>query len=91
MARYASLEVEKSLSNLKLEIQKSLSIEEFHTFSIRGDPNWTTPIFAYLKDRHLPPNSDEARKIKKQAIRFMILNDVLYKKGFSLPYLRCVG
>ena len=35
-------------------------------------------------------DSDEVRKIKKRATRFTILNGVLYKRGFLLPYLRCV-
>lgn len=35
-------------------------------------------------------DSDEARKIKKWATRFTILNDVLYKRGFLLPYLRSI-
>ena len=49
-----------------------------------------TPIISYLKDDHQPSDPDEARKIKKQATKFMLLNDALYKRGFSLPYLRCV-
>ena len=49
-----------------------------------------TPIVSFLQDGHLPQNPDEARKIKKRAARFTILNDVLYKRGFSMPYLKCV-
>lgn len=33
---------------------------------------------------------EEARKIRKRVVRFMILNDVLYKRGFSMSYLKCV-
>ena len=33
---------------------------------------------------------DEARKVRKKAARFTILNDNLYKRGFSMPYLKCV-
>ena len=51
---------------------------------------WSSPILSYLKDRRLPSNLDEAKKIKKRAARFTILNDELYKRGFSQPYLRCV-
>ena len=69
---------------------KSPSIKEFHTLSIQGNTSWMTPILSYLKDKQLPLDLDEARKIKKRATRFTILNDVLYKRGFSLPYLRCV-
>ena len=49
-----------------------------------------TPIVSFLQDGHLPQDADEARKIRKRAARFMILNDVLYKRGFSMPYLNSV-
>ena len=51
---------------------------------------WTIPILSYLKDGRLPLNPEEAKKIRKQAAQFMVLNDELYKRGFSQPYLRCV-
>ena len=38
----------------------------------------------------LPDAKDEARKLKVQALRFVLMNDVLYKRGFSRPYLRCL-
>ena len=38
-----------------------------------------TPIVSFLQDGHLPLDADEARKIRKRAARFTILNDVLYK------------
>ena len=90
VARCASSEDRTSLPDLKLEIQKFPSIEEFHTFSIQGNTSWTTPILSYLKDEQFPSDSNKARKIKKQATRFIILNNVLYKRGFLFPYLRCV-
>ena len=38
------------------------------------------------------PNEKEAvRKIKVWAARFVLIKDVLYKRGFSRPYLRCLG
>ena len=30
------------------------------------------------------------QKVRKRAAKFTILNDTLYKKGFSMPYLKCV-
>ena len=44
---------------------------------------------SYLRDSYLPSDLNEARRIKKLATRFTLLNGVLYKRGFSLPYLRC--
>ena len=46
-----------------------------------------TPIISFLQDEHLPQDVEEA---KKRAARFTILNGTLYKKGFSMTYLKCV-
>ena len=50
-----------------------------------------TPIVSFLQDGHLPLDAEEAKKIKKRVARFTILNDTLYKRGFSMPYLKCVS
>ena len=90
VARQASSEAEDDPLGIKMEVQNFPNIEEFHTFAIQGGTSWTTPIVSYLKDSHLPSDPNEARKKKKRATRFTLLNDALYKMGFSLPYLRCV-
>jgi len=57
---------------------------------VHARARWTSPILSYLKDGQLPPNPEEAKKIQKWATRFTVLNDELYKRGFSQPYLRCI-
>lgn len=47
-------------------------------------------VVSYLRDKKLPDNKDEARKIRLNSARYVILGDVLYKSGYSLPYLRCL-
>ena len=42
-----------------------------------------TPIILYLKDRRLPRAKDEARKLRVKAARYVLLDEVLYKRGFS--------
>ena len=49
-----------------------------------------TPIVAFLQDGHLPQNTKEAKKVKNRVARITILNDTLYKRGFSMPCLKCV-
>ena len=39
----------------------------------------------------LPNRKEAARKLKVQAARFVLMEDVLYKRGFSRSYLRCLG
>ena len=53
--------------------------------------NWTTLVVSYLKDDTLPNDKKVARKLKVQAARFVLTKDVLYKKDFSQPYLRCLN
>ena len=52
--------------------------------------NWTALIVSYLKDGTLPNRKWAARKLKVHATRFVIIKDVLYKRGFSRLYLRCL-
>ena len=58
---------------------------------IGSESNWTIPLVSYLKNGVLPNEKEAARKLKVQATRFVLIKDVLYKRGFSLPYLRCLG
>ncbi|XP_065632981.1 uncharacterized protein LOC112035103 [Quercus suber] len=90
VSKIASSDEADSRIDLMMETQKNPSIEEVLTFAVRGESSWMTPIMSFLQDGHLPQDADEARKIKKRAARFTILNDALYKRGFSMPYLRCV-
>ena len=49
-----------------------------------------TSIVAFLQEGHLPQKVEEVKKFKKRAARFTILNNTLYKRGFSMSYLKCV-
>ena len=69
-----------SLINNRAQMQE-IAVEE----------NLTTPLVAYLQSGTLPNEKDAARKLKVQASRFVLIRDVLYKRGFSRPYLRCLS
>ncbi|XP_030939726.1 uncharacterized protein LOC115964584 [Quercus lobata] len=71
----ASTDDQSRVIDWRLEEQNHPSIEEFQTFAIHTGSGWTSPILSYLKDGQLPPNLEEAKKIKKRAARFTILND----------------
>ena len=53
--------------------------------------NWTTLLISYLKTGMLPDGKDAASKLKFRASRFMLIKDVLYKRGFLRSYLRCLS
>ncbi|XP_075636549.1 uncharacterized protein LOC142608753 [Castanea sativa] len=83
VARSASIDDHTKVVDWRLEEENSPSIEEFQTFPVHTYAGWMSLILSYLKDGRLPLNPDEAKKIKKRATQFTVLNDELYKRGFS--------
>ena len=69
----------------------SLIDDGINVQEVTSESNWTTPLISYLKIGVLLDRSDASRKLKVQALRFVLIKDVLYKRGFSRPYLRCLG
>ena len=53
--------------------------------------DWTTLIVSYLRNRTLLEDRNASRKLKVQSSHFVLIGDVLYKRGFSRPYLRCLA
>ena len=64
-------------------VQQSLAIEELEIQMIPKGVDQTTPIISYLKNRTLLEDRDESQRLIVRAARFMLIADVLYKRGFS--------
>ena len=58
---------------------------------IEGEGNWMTSIIAYLRDGRLPEEREEAKKLRIGSTKYVLIDEVLYKQGFSQPYLRCLA
>ena len=66
-------------------IDNGMNVQE-----VDSESNWTVPLISYLNNGMLPDGKDATRKLKVQASRFVLIKDVLYKRDFSRPYLRCL-
>ena len=42
-----------------------------------------TSIVVYLRDGRLPEEKDEARKLKIRSAKYVLIDEVLYKRDFS--------
>ena len=73
------------------KIQYMLSIDPPKIQQVEGEENWMTPILIYLKDGRLSEDKDEARRLRIKAAKYVLIDKVLYKRGFSQPYLRCLA
>jgi len=73
------------------EVQYMPSIDLPEVQQIGGEENWMTPIVGYLKEGKLPQGRDKARKLRIKSAKYILMDKVLYKRGFSQPYLRCLA
>ncbi|XP_059664221.1 uncharacterized protein LOC132309996 [Cornus florida] len=55
------------------------------------EPCWMDPLEAYLKEGTLLNQKGEARKLRLTAAKYAIINNQLYRKLFSGPYLKCLS
>ena len=76
---------------LCIEIRGQPSTEGEQVLKIKGQDEWMTPIVRYLKEGWLPEDKAKVRKIQIRTVCFVIINNVLYKRGYLLPYLRCAN
>ncbi|XP_059669052.1 uncharacterized protein LOC132314174 [Cornus florida] len=58
---------------------------------IPREPCWIDPLEAYFKHGILPNQKPEARKLRLTAVKYAIINNQLYRKSFSGPYLKCLS
>ncbi|GAV71092.1 RVT_3 domain-containing protein, partial [Cephalotus follicularis] len=54
------------------------------------EPNWMTSFINWIRNGILPDDPTEARKLVYRAKRFQLHDEILYKRSFSFPWLRCL-
>ena len=87
----ASSDNYNATSELCIEIRGQPSTEGEQILKIKEQDDWMTPIVRYLKEGWLLEDKAKARKIQIRVARFIIIDDVLYRRGYSPPYLRCAN
>ena len=56
-----------------------------------GDSDcWMTPGYNYLSKVELPSDPKEASIVRRRACSYVLVENKLYRRGFSIPLLRCV-
>ena len=63
----------------------------YDVLTIEVGENWMTEIINWLGNNILPVDRVHARTIQNRSLRFFLEKEVLYKRGFKGPDLRCVG
>ncbi|CAJ2629809.1 unnamed protein product [Trifolium pratense] len=59
--------------------------------NIIGDKDcWMTPVYNFLEHGTLPDDQKQAAIVRRRACSYVILDGKLYRRGFSIPLLKCV-
>nr|GEX43760.1 reverse transcriptase domain-containing protein [Tanacetum cinerariifolium] len=76
-----------------VEVLKDKSIKEMEVTTMveKDGPTWMTPRVEYLKEGTLPSDRKEARKLRIKARQYELIEEILYRRSFLTPWLRCVG
>ena len=54
------------------------------------EPSWMTIVSKYPKNGALLENRVEVVKVRALGVRNSLINDMLYRRSFLGPYLRCI-
>ncbi|XP_073031274.1 uncharacterized protein [Primulina eburnea] len=52
--------------------------------------SWMAPLMEYIEHKKIPEDPVQAAKIMKQAPRFVLLNNILYRRSHQGPLLKCL-
>ena len=55
------------------------------------EPTWMDAITSYLRDETLPSDVIEARKVKSKSSWYVLHNDELYRRSFTMLLLKCLS
>ena len=88
----------KLASTRNVELLDAVSVEFLVEPSIRQqpevmelvqEPSWMDPIVAYLNNGDLPEGYSKAHILRLKVARYVLYDDKLYRRGYSMPLLKC--
>ncbi|XP_077225211.1 uncharacterized protein LOC143858443 [Tasmannia lanceolata] len=70
--------------------KSSIESEAAEVMQVEHESCWMDEIIEYLRSGKLPETKKEARKVIQRAARFSLSDESLYKRSYTLPYLKCL-
>ncbi|KAL8115462.1 hypothetical protein AgCh_022089 [Apium graveolens] len=90
LSKFASSEIEESSGSVYFRVLKTRSIDVKLVAPIGLGTSWIDPIKAHIQTGCMPSDATEARKLTVRALRYSLIDGILYKRSFVVPYLRCL-
>ena len=91
MAKLTSTRDMKFLGTVSIEYLAEPSIKQQpKVMELEQEPLWMDPIVTYLKNGELLENKTEVQILRLKEARYVIYDEKLYRRGYSMPLLKCV-
>ena len=91
MAFAENMELEEGREPVQNLTHSSISDQASELAVIEEVLDWRKAIIDYLENGTLPAEKKSVVQLKIKVGRFTMLNGTLYKRGFTLPLLKCVS
>nr|XP_029145223.1 uncharacterized protein LOC112717554 [Arachis hypogaea] len=66
------------------------SFESAKIFNTLSKGSWQEPYIQYLRNGSVPEEIENKGKFRRQASFFTLINNTLYRRGYSRPLLKCL-
>ncbi|XP_074378185.1 uncharacterized protein LOC141719712 [Apium graveolens] len=90
LSKFTSSEIEKSSGSMYFRILKIWSIDVKLVFPIWSGASWIDSIKAHNQTGWLLNDATKARKLVVRALRYSLIDGILYKMSYVVLYLRCL-
>ena len=91
LAKLASTKDVKLLNAVLVEFLVEPSIKrQPKIIELVQEPSWMDPIITYLKNGELLEEKTNNRVLRLKAAHYVLYDDKLYRRGYSMPLLKCV-
>ncbi|RDX74602.1 hypothetical protein CR513_45639, partial [Mucuna pruriens] len=89
LAKLASTQRRGQLRSVIHENVESSTVDK-EVWNIEERKTWMTPLIRYLQDGRTNESEEEARRLSKEAAKYTLVGQRLYRKGFAFPLLKCL-
>ncbi|XP_074336624.1 uncharacterized protein LOC141673783 [Apium graveolens] len=91
LSQFASSEIENYPRSIYFQVLKTQTIHVINLIAPVGVAGcWIDPIKTHLETGRLPDDAQEARKLSVRALIYSLIEGLLYKRSFIIPYLKCL-
>lgn len=90
LSKLASSVYEHLVKPVLVETLERPSVITPQVMTLQEESSWMSPIKRYLSQCILPDSKSQARKIRVKAPRYELVDNVLYRKSYLMPLLRCL-